>query len=213
MKKIVAINASPRPHWNTGTLVRDAAEGSREAGAEVQVIDLYALPRFTGCISCFGCKLPQNLGRCVCRDGLTPVLDAIREADGLILGSPNYLGDLSAGFRALYERLVFQSLTYKTEVRSYNSRPIPVLLITTSNVAEDFYDRIVYTAMLDRYRRTLEGQVGPTELLIAGDTLQVADYGPYDWTIFDPAAKQARREQVFPTQRQQARAMGADLVK
>jgi len=213
MKKIVAINASPRPGWNTGTLVRDAAQGARDMGAEVQVIDLYALPPFTGCISCFGCKLPNNLGRCVCRDGLTPVLDAIREADGLILGSPNYLGNLSAGFRALYERLVFQVLTYKREIRSYNQRPIPVLLITTSNVAEEHYDGIGYTAMLDQYRKTLSAQVGPTELLIAGDTLQVADYGPYDWTIFDPAAKQARREQVFPTQRQQARAMGADLVK
>ena len=29
---------------------------------------------------CFGCKLPETLGRCVCRDGLMPVLDAIRTA-------------------------------------------------------------------------------------------------------------------------------------
>ena len=30
------------------------------------------------------------------RDGLTPVLDAIRDSDGVIIGSPNYLGELSA---------------------------------------------------------------------------------------------------------------------
>ena len=29
-----------------------------------------------------------------------------RKADGLIIGSPNYLGDVSAGFRALFERLI-----------------------------------------------------------------------------------------------------------
>ena len=72
MKKIVAINASPRPGWNTCTLVREAARGARDTGAEVQVIDLYALPAFTGCISCFGCKLPNNLGRCVCREQVFP---------------------------------------------------------------------------------------------------------------------------------------------
>ena len=142
MKKIVAINCSPRSTWNTATLVREVAKGAEAQGAEVTVIDLYKLEKFTGCVSCFGCKLPQSLGKCVCRDGLTPVLEAIRNADGLIIGSPNYLGDMSAGFRALFERLIFQSLTYKTEVRSYNQKQIPVLMIMTSNASEDFYAQI-----------------------------------------------------------------------
>lgn len=50
MKKIIGINASPRTGWNTAALVREAAEG-----ADVKVIDLYKLDKFTGCISCFGC--------------------------------------------------------------------------------------------------------------------------------------------------------------
>lgn len=129
MKKIIAINGSPRSGWNTDILVREAAAGAASTGAEVEVIDLYKLEKFTGCVSCFGCKLPQSLGTCICKDGLAPVLEAIRNADGLIIGSPNYLGDMTAGFRALFERLIFQSLTYKTEFRSYNEKPVPVLLI------------------------------------------------------------------------------------
>ena len=35
-----------------------------------------------------------NEGKCICKDGLAPVLDAIRNADGLIVGAPNYLGTL-----------------------------------------------------------------------------------------------------------------------
>ena len=93
MKKIVAINCSPRTVWNTATLVKDAAEGAKEKGAEIEYFDLYRLEKFTGCISCFGCKLEPNLGKCICKDGLKPVLDAIREADGMIIGTPNYLGD------------------------------------------------------------------------------------------------------------------------
>ena len=111
MKKIVAINASPRTKWNTSSLVREAAKGAEAEGAEVRIFDLYDLGKFTGCISCFGCKLPAHQGTCVYKDAFTPVLETIREADGLIMGTPNYLGDVSAAFRSLYERLIFQALT------------------------------------------------------------------------------------------------------
>ena len=212
MKKMVAINCSPRSTWNTATLVREAAKGAEAQGAEVRVIDLYKLEKFTGCISCFGCKLPQSLGRCVCRDGLAPVLEAIRDADGLILGSPNYLGDVTAGFRALYERLIFQSLTYKTEVRSYNGKQIPVLMIMTSNASEDFYAQIGYDQMLQRYQGSLSTFVGPTRLLISSDTLQVKDYSRYSWTMFDPGHKKERHEKVFPEDKKKAFALGAQMV-
>ena len=213
MKKIIAINCSPRSTWNTATLVQEAAKGAEGEGAEVTVIDLYKLEKFTGCISCFGCKLPENLGKCVCRDGLYDVLEKIRNADGLIIGTPNYLGDVSAGFRALYERLIFQSLTYKTEVRSYNRKQITVLMIMTSNASEDFYAQICYDEMLKRYQGTLGTFVGPTKLLISSDTLQVKDYSRYNWTMFNPDAKKERHETVFPEDKKKAFDLGVQMVR
>ena len=212
MKKIVAINCSPRSNWNTATLVREAAKGAEEQGAEVTIIDLYKLEKFTGCVSCFGCKLTDNLGKCVCKDGLTPVLDAIRKADGLIIGSPNYLGDVSAGFRALFERLIFQALTYKTEFRSYNEKQIPVLMIMTSNASEDYYAQIGYDVMLQRYQGSLGTFVGPTKILISSDTLQVKDYSRYHWTMFSPEAKKERHEKVFPDDKKKAFTLGEQMV-
>ena len=212
MKKIVAVNCSPRTVWNTATLVREAARGAEEQGAEIEVIDLYKLEKFTGCVSCFGCKLPDKLGKCICKDGLAPVLEAIRNADGLIIGSPNYLGDVTAGFRALYERLIFQSLTYKTEVRSYNQKQIPVLMIMTSNAAEAFYPQIGYDEMLKRYQGTLGTFVGPTRILISSDTLQVKDYSRYNWTMFNPEHKKQRHETVFPEDQKKAFSLGAEMV-
>ena len=208
-ENVVAINASPRKGWNTDTLVSEAARGAEEAGATVQKFDLYKLERFTGCISCFCCKREKNKGRCIYKDGLKPVLDAICEADALVIGSPNYLSELTASFRALYERLIFQSLTYNLENPCCNERPIPVLLIMTSNAPED-----MYAGLLEGYQRTLSAFVGPTDILVAGDTLQVKDYSKLDWewTMFDPAAKQQRHETVFPQQRQTAYEKGAALV-
>ncbi len=213
MGKIIAINGSPRREWNTGILVREAAEGARQAGAETEVIDLYRLEKYSGCISCFGCKREKNLGRCVCRDGLYPVLEKIREADGLILGTPIYLGEATASFRALYERLIFQYITYKNEPRSYAQRKIPVVLVFTGNAPEEFFRGPVYGKLVENYKNTLNGFIGPTQVLISADTLQVDDYSPYGWTMFDPEAKKKRREEVFPNERKEAFRLGAEMVR
>jgi NAD(P)H-dependent FMN reductase len=207
--KIVAINTSPRSNWNTAQLVKEAARGAESAGAEVQYFDLYKQEKFTGCISCFGCKKEEYKGHCVCRDGLTPVLDAIRRADGLIIGSPNYLSELTASFRALYERLIFQNLTYTIEKPCCNERPIPVLLIMTSNAPDN-----MYLDMLKNYQQVLSAFVGPTEIFVSGETLQLKDYSKTDWpwTLFDPEAKRKRYETVFPEECQKAFEMGAALA-
>ena len=175
-KKIVAVNAGPRKGWNTDTLINEAAKGVESTGATVEKFDLFRLEKYTGCISCFGCKKEKNKGHCVCRDGLTEVLDAIREADGLIIGSPNYLGEMTASFRALYERLVFQNLTYNRETPCCNQNPIPVLLIMTSNAPDT-----AYMGLMQNYQQTLSGFVGPTKIFVSGDTLQLEDYSKLDW--------------------------------
>ena len=207
-KKIIAVNAGPRMGWNTETLIREASEGARAAGAEVERFDLFRLERYTGCISCFGCKKEKNKGRCVLRDGLAPVLDAIRESDGLIIGSPNYLSEMTASFRALYERLIFQNLTYNLETPCCNPRPVPVLLIMTSNAPDT-----AYRSLVENYRQTLSRFVGPAKALVSGNTLQLKDYSKTDWpwTMFDPEEKKKRHETVFPEECRKAFDLGAAL--
>ena len=208
-KKIIAVNAGPRMGWNTETLITQASKGAEEAGAQVQRFDLFRLEKYTGCISCFGCKKERFKGHCICRDGLTPVLDAIREADGLIIGSPNYLGEMTASFRALYERLIFQNLTYNVETPCCNDRMIPVLLVMTSNAPDTYY-----TQLLENYRQTLSRFVGPARVLVSGNTLQLKDYGKTDWewTLFDPEDKRIRHETVFPQECKKAFEMGKELA-
>lgn len=209
-KKIVVVNAGPRIGWNTETLISEASKGAESKGAEIQRFDLFKLEKYTGCISCFGCKREQFKGHCICRDGLTPVLDAIRESDGLIIGSPNYLSEMTASFRALYERLIFQNLTYNLETPCCNEHPVPVLLIMTSNAPDTGYQ-----GLIGNYQQTMSRFVGPTEVLVSGDTLQLKDYSKTDWqwTMFNPEAKQQRHDTVFPEECKKAFAMGADLVK
>lgn len=208
-KRIIAVNAGPRMGWNTETLITEASKGAESAGAEVKRYDLFRLEKYTGCISCFGCKKEKYKGHCICRDGLTPVLDDIREADGLIIGSPNYLGELTASFRALYERLVFQNLTYSMNPMCCNENMIPVLLIMTSN-APDYG----YQGLLRNYQQTMSRFVGPTEVFVSGDTLQIKDYSKTDWPwYFDGEAKHRRHETVFPEECKKVYELGAGLVR
>ena len=195
-------------------MIKAAAEGAKETGAEVEIFDLYSIGKYSGCISCFGCKTKQHYGQCICNDALKPILDKIRTADGLIIGTPNYLGEATAAFRAIYERLIFQYITYNTEKFNSNNRQIPVLFITTSNAPDAAYiPGGFYHELIKNYQTTFSRFIGPTEVLCAGDTKQVNDYSKYDWTMFDPEAKIKRHETVFPEKLEQARLAGQKLAE
>ena len=83
----------------------------------------------------------------------------------------------------------------------------------TSNCPEEFYSQIGYDKMLENYQNTLSGVVGPTRVMIWGDTLQVNDYGKYNWSMFDADAKKKRHDEVFPRDMEKAHMLGKEMVK
>src|SRR5512137_578565 len=111
--KVYAINGSPRKNWNTAMLLEHALKGAAAKGAETELIHLYDL-NFKGCTSCFACKLKggKSYGKCAMKDGLTPLLEKLAEADAFILGSPIYFGTITGEMRSFMERLLFQYLEY-----------------------------------------------------------------------------------------------------
>ena len=72
----------------------------------------------------------------------------------------------------------------------------------------------MYANLVEGYQQTLSRFVGPTQTFVCGDTLQLKDYGKTDWewSMFDPQAKQNRRETVFPEECNTVREMGAALA-
>lgn len=85
---------------------------------------------------------------------------------------------------------------------------IPVLLIMTSNAPDT-----TYLDKMKNYQQALTMFVGPTELFISGDTLQLRDYSKTDWSwYFDGEAKLKRHETVFPQKCRWVYEMGSTLV-
>jgi multimeric flavodoxin WrbA len=213
--KILALNGSPRKkNWNTVTLLEHALAGAAAAGAETQLVQLYDL-KFSGCISCFSCKKRdrQRDGVCAVQDDLTGVLEAIREADGFIIGSPIYYGTESAATRALIERLCFPYNSYARDLHSLFPRRIRTALIYTMNVGEEFLEKLGYHHHFNLMQMTMERHFGKCSLLCATDTLQFNDYDKYASERFDAEAKQKRHEEIFPVDCRKAFALGEQLVK
>jgi multimeric flavodoxin WrbA len=211
--KVIAVNGSPRKGWNTHLLLEEGLKGAASAGAEVEMVHLYDL-RFTGCISCFECKRigGPSLGRCAVRDDLGPVLERIAACDGLLLGSPIYIGEVTAAMRALFERLTFQYVTYRKGGYSFNTRRIPVGLIYTMNIPESAIPGAGYDLKFKSYEDRYSGQIGPATTLVSTETWQTTDYSKYEMTMFDGDARKKRREEVFPADLKKAFDMGAALL-
>jgi multimeric flavodoxin WrbA len=99
--KIVALLGSPRLEGNSAFIAERFLESARKLGAETQSFALNTL-QYRGCQACYACKLKTE--RCVLRDDLTEVLDAVRLAETLVLASPVYYGDVTAQMKGFIDR-------------------------------------------------------------------------------------------------------------
>ncbi len=100
--KILGLNASPRGDKSqTRRLVAAVLEGARQAGADVTFIDLCKLD-IAYCTACGTCYAK---GECVNDDDYPMLLGKMMDADGIVLGSPNYINAVSAQMKTVLDRM------------------------------------------------------------------------------------------------------------
>lgn len=85
----------------TRRVVNFVLAGAKDAGAEVDLIDLADL-QVTPCTACESCSLD---GTCVFADDLPAAYDRMRDADGLVLASPVYVDNVSGQMKVFIDRL------------------------------------------------------------------------------------------------------------
>jgi len=105
--RVVAVCGNYRKGGVTERVMEAVAEGARGAGAQVNILTLRELS-FEYCRNCRGCWEPggtgQPVGDCPIRDDLTPWIERVATADGLVLASPINFGTLTALFKKFQER-------------------------------------------------------------------------------------------------------------
>jgi NAD(P)H-dependent FMN reductase len=98
--KITAFCGSPRKNGNTEVLLKEAVRGIEEAGHAVHTFYLNTM-NIKPCQDCGGCN---DTGKCVFRDDMDQITDAIRESDRIILASPIFFFALSAQAKLMIDR-------------------------------------------------------------------------------------------------------------
>lgn len=215
MVKAFFINGSPRKNFNTAQLLQKAMEGAREAGAEVEMVNLYDRNlNYKGCMSCFACKVKGGKkGVCSFPDDLKPIMERAMEADVLVCGSPVYCGYPTAGLRAFMERLIFPAVNYADFRHSVINKPKRSATIFTMNCPdEEMYRANNYHILMDTNAHQL-GMFGPTEVLYSFDTYQFNDYSRYDAEGLPAEWKAEKHRTQFPLDLDAAYNLGRRLVE
>ena len=103
--KVIAFNGSARKDGNTAILVRYVLGELSKEGIETELIQL-AGQAMHGCTACGTCFARKNR-RCVIDDPVNGYVEKMSAADGLILASPVYFGDITTEMKALIDRIGF----------------------------------------------------------------------------------------------------------
>lgn len=210
MKKIIIIDGGPRKTFNTASMLQKFAEGAMSVSNQIEVktIRLYGLD-YKGCMSCMACKIKGKASNvCKFKDALTPILEGIAEADGLVLGSPIYFGDVTGQMRTFLERLAFPWLSYNDYSLTAPKR-MPVVLVETMNGTPEMNNSQGYGSM----ENCIKAALGEPERLIAYNTYQVKNYDRFELAGFSEEAKRQWRDEHWEQDLQKAFEAGKKMAE
>ncbi len=201
MKKIIIIDGGPRKTMNTAQMLQRFAEGAKSVSEQIEVmtVRLYELD-YKGCMSCMACKVKGRASNvCKFKDALTPILEETAQADGLVMGSPIYFGDVTGQMRTFLERLAFPWLSYN-DYSMTAPKKMPVVLMETMNGTPERNNSQGYGSM----EYCIATALGQPEHLNAYNTYQVKDYSRFELAGFSEEAKRQYRDENWEKDLQQA---------
>lgn len=103
--KVVLINGSPRNDGNTARALAEMCRVFEKNGVETRMFRVGGKD-IRGCVGCGSCA---DLGKCVFDDIVNEISAELRDADGLVVGSPVYYASPNGTILSLLDRLFFSA--------------------------------------------------------------------------------------------------------
>lgn len=104
--KVVALNGSPKAKGNTYQAIQLVADELAKAGIETEVLHV-GKEEIRGCTACGQCFKNKD-EKCVIQgDQVNEWIQKMKEADGIILGSPVYFSAVSGTMKAFLDRAFY----------------------------------------------------------------------------------------------------------
>ena len=101
LAKVLLISGSPKNDGNTAKILEKCADKIRSLGLDAEIVSL-AGRKIDACIACVKCV---GNGVCVLEDDVNEIANKVREAQGLIIGSPVYFGTARGDLMNLLQRV------------------------------------------------------------------------------------------------------------
>jgi multimeric flavodoxin WrbA len=101
--KVVAFSGSARKDGNTAILVREIFQKLVQQGLETELVQLAGI-EIKACLACYRCFENKDQHCSVEDDELNQFIDKMLAAEGIILASPTYIGDVTSIIKALIDR-------------------------------------------------------------------------------------------------------------
>ncbi len=98
--RAIGFVGSPRENGNTAALVRQILAGAASSGADTRVFFLNNL-NIRGCQACMYCKSHDG---CRQQDDMLQLIEEIKKADRLVIGSPIYIGNITGQTKVFLDR-------------------------------------------------------------------------------------------------------------
>lgn len=103
--KILVLQASPNEDGLTATMGKAAEAGAKAAGAETELVHLKKL-KLDACRACDdGWGRCRRESLCIIEDDLELVRDKLAAADGVVVSTPVYFGDVAEVVKNCFDRL------------------------------------------------------------------------------------------------------------
>lgn len=98
----LAIQGSPRKDGITSVMLEKAIAEAKKKGYTVEKIDLYEQDIHY----CKGCRSCLDTGKCVQKDDLQKLVEAVKQSKLVILASPVYWANVPAAVKNLFDRML-----------------------------------------------------------------------------------------------------------
>ncbi|MBQ6219694.1 MAG: flavodoxin family protein [Methanosphaera sp.] len=111
--KVLLVNGSTRQKGCTYTALEEIEKILKNEGIETEIFWI-GKEAVYGCAACNSCN---QLGKCIYDDVSNKLAEKMREADGIVLGSPVYYASINGSFGAALDKAFYQnSALYENKV-------------------------------------------------------------------------------------------------
>jgi len=104
--KVIAINGSPHKEGNTFHAFNMVGEELKAAGIEFEILHI-GNKTIHGCIACNTCAINRDEQCSIKTDMLNECVQKMKEADGILLGSPVYYSGIAGTMKCFLDRAFY----------------------------------------------------------------------------------------------------------